>query len=131
MPRNLMISGHLRFSFFSRCGTFVQRRSKENEIQAHSRQSHSVPKTTFSTRCPLGFLCPSGFCIYRYYLFFMNSSTSSDVGIETDAPFRDTAIAAAAEAVLSASDTPRDCIFAKKNPRNVSPAAVVSTTLVL
>ena len=26
MPRNLMISGHLRFSFFSRCGTFVQRR---------------------------------------------------------------------------------------------------------
>ena len=49
MPRNLMISGHLRFSFFPRCGTFVQRRSEENEIQAHSRQSHSLSKTTFST----------------------------------------------------------------------------------
>ena len=44
MPRNLMISGHLRFSFFSRCGTFVQRRSKENEIQAHSRQSLALYK---------------------------------------------------------------------------------------
>ncbi|MDD7353767.1 MAG: HEPN domain-containing protein [Oscillospiraceae bacterium] len=39
-----MISGHLRFSFLSRCGTFVQRHSKENEIQALSRQSHSLSK---------------------------------------------------------------------------------------
>ena len=49
IPRNLMISGYLRFSFFPRCGTFVQRRSEENEIQAPSRQSHSLSKTTFST----------------------------------------------------------------------------------
>ena len=46
-----MISGRLRFSFFPRCGTFVQRRSEENEIQSHSRQSHSLSKTTFSTSC--------------------------------------------------------------------------------
>ena len=33
MPRNLMISGHLRFSFFSRCGTFVQRRSEKTKFR--------------------------------------------------------------------------------------------------
>ena len=42
-----MISGHLRFSFFSRCGTFVQRRSKENEIQAPSQQSPACRKLLF------------------------------------------------------------------------------------
>ena len=65
MPRNLMISGHLRFSFFSRCGTFVQRRSKENEIQAHSRQSHSLSKTTFSTSCRPDFYVRADFVSRR------------------------------------------------------------------
>ena len=86
MPRNLMISGHLRFSFFSRCGTFVQRRSEENEIQAHSRQSHSLSKTTFLTSCADGKnRRPLIFIPFNYFLTFSlpsnaEMSTSAEDG---------------------------------------------------
>lgn len=59
-----------------------------------------------------------------------NSSTSSIVGIDGDAPFLVTAIAEAAEAILSASSAvfPNDTDEIK-NPVKVSPAAVVSIAL--
>ena len=54
--------------------------------------------------------------------------TSSMPGMESAAPGRDTVIAAAREANASACAVPSLAIRkAKKNPVNVSPAAVVST----
>lgn len=57
-----------------------------------------------------------------------NFFTSSSVGIDADAPGRETATAEAAEAIFSARSAPNRSSMAKKKPRKVSPAAVVSTT---
>lgn len=48
--------------------------------------------------------------------------------IDADAPGRETATAEAAEAIFIARSAPNRSSMAKKKPRKVSPAAVVSTT---
>lgn len=61
--------------------------------------------------------------LFEKFLYFVSS-----VGIDADAPGRETATAEAAEAIFSARSAPNRSSMAKKKPRKVSPAAVVSTT---
>lgn len=107
--------------------------AKKEKIRICNRPMRSSPPHRYSKYNQPGRKMDSKFILSKLHIRLSprssrNDFTLSSVGIDADAPGRETATAEAAEAIFSARSAPNRSSIAKKKPRKVSPAAVVSTT---